>query len=206
MVSDVVHITKTLLEAWRYIFNAYDTEAAYEDFLRTLRREQTEPTEAMMNGLDFEERVYRAAEGKTIRKDANWRTGALAIADIIRGAQIQMTITRPIEVDGTTYLLKGVLDALKAGIIYDVKFLNKKLSNDNTDVAGKWLNCTQHPAYLYLVPEAREFQYLASDGEDVYIETYQRDQSPDIHEIIHDFLEYLKAEGLMDIFTERWQV
>ena len=126
----MVHITKTLLESWRYIFNSYDTDAAYDDFLKTLRREQTEPTEAMINGLEFEDRVYRAAAGKTIRSDANWRTGALAIADIIRGAQIQMLITRPIEVDGTTYQLKGVLDALKAGIIYDVKFLNKKLDNE----------------------------------------------------------------------------
>ncbi len=202
----MVHITKTLLESWRYCFNCYEgyEEEAYADFLRTLRREPSETTEAMMNGLTFEDRVYRAAAGKTIRSDAKWREGALKVAEVIKGAQIQVPISKPIEVNGTTYLLKGVLDALKAGVIYDVKFLNKGLGS--AEVYGKWLNCTQHPAYFYLVPEANEFQYLGSDGEDIYIETYQRDQSPDIHEIIQDFLEFLKAEGLMDVFAERWVV
>ena len=202
----MVHITKTLLESWRYCFSCYEgyEEEAYADFLKTLRREQTETTEAMLNGLAFEDKVYRFAEGKTVRSDAKWRTGAAALADIIRGAQIQVPISRSIEVDGNTYLLKGVLDALRAGVIYDVKFLNKSIGS--ADIYGKWLNCTQHPAYFYLVPEATEFQYLGSDGEDIYIETYQRDQSPDIHEIIHDFLEFVRSEGLMDVFTERWAV
>ena len=202
----MVHITKTLLESWRYCFSCaegYEDEA-YADFLKTLRREPSETTEAMLNGLAFEDRCYRAAEGKTIRSDAKWREGALKVAEVIKGAQIQVSISRPIEVDGTTYLLKGVLDALKAGVIYDVKFLNKSLGS--ADVYGKWLNCTQHPAYFYLVPEAHEFQYVGSDGSDVYIETYQRDQTPYIGEIIHDFLEFLKGEGLMDVFAERWEV
>ena len=202
----MIHITKTLLESWRYCFSCAEgyEEEAYADFLSTLRREPSETTEAMMNGLIFEDRVYRAAAGKTIRSDAKWREGALKVAEVIKGAQIQVPISRPIEVDGTTYLLKGVLDALKAGVIYDVKFLNKSLGS--SDVYGKWLNCTQHPAYFYLVPEAHEFQYVGSDGSDVYIETYQRDQTPYIGEIIHDFLEFLKGEGLMDVFAERWEV
>ena len=202
----MIHITKTLLESWRYCFSCaegYEDEA-YADFLKTLRREPSETTEAMLNGLAFEDRCYRAAEGKTIRSDAKWREGALKVAEVIKGAQIQVPISRPIEVDGTTYLLKGILDALRAGVIYDVKFLNKSIGS--ADVYGKWLNCTQHPAYFYLVPEAHEFQYVGSDGSDVYIETYQRDQTPYIGEIIHDFLEFLKGEGLMDIFAERWEV
>lgn len=202
----MVHITKTLLESWRCCFSCHEgyEDEAYADFLRTLRREPVEPNEAMMNGLTFEDRVYRAAAGKTIRTDAKWREGAMKLAEIIRGAQVQVPISKPIEVDGRTYLLKGVLDALKAGVIYDVKFLSKSIGS--ADIYGKWLNCTQHPAYFYLVPEAHEFQYLSSDGEDIYIETYQRDQSPDIHEIIHDFLEFLKTEGLTDVFMERWVV
>lgn len=203
-VNNVVHVTKTLLEAWRYIFDARDTDQARDDFMATLRREPTDANEAMMNGLAFEDRAYRLARGETVRSDAKWLEGAGKVANIIRGAQIQVLVTRPIEVDGTTYLLKGVLDALKAGVIYDVKFLSKSMNN--FDVYGKWLNCTQHPAYFYLVPEAHEFQYLASDGEDIYIETYRRDETQYIGDIIHDFLMYLKAEGLTDLFMERWAV
>ena len=74
----MIHITKTLLESWRYCFSCAEgyEDDAYADFLKTLRREPSETTEAMMNGLTFEDRVYRAAEGKTIRTDAKWREGA----------------------------------------------------------------------------------------------------------------------------------
>lgn len=55
----MVHVTKTLLESWRYCFSCYEDyeEEAYADFLSTLRREPSETTETMMNGLTFEDRV-----------------------------------------------------------------------------------------------------------------------------------------------------
>ena len=151
-------MTQSLLSAWAYQFDCFEgcEDDAQAAFLRTLNREPGEVTEAMMNGRTFEDRVYRAAEGKTIRSDAKWREGALAIAEIIRGAQIQVKVSREIVVDGMTFLLYGILDALKAGVIYDVKFLSKSLSS--ADVYGKYLQSAQHPAYFYLVPEAREFQ------------------------------------------------
>ena len=198
------HMTKTLLEAWQYTFDCYEgcEDKAQEDFLRTLNRQPVEETEAMMNGRTFEERVYRAANGDTIRSDAKWRTGALAIADIIRGAQIQVLAKRDIVVDGMTFEVLGILDALKAGVIYDVKFLNKSMGG--TELYGKYLNCSQHPAYFYIVPEAREFQYLVSDGEDVYIETYLREHTRHIGEIIHAFLESVRGMGLLELYKEKW--
>lgn len=198
------HMTKTLLESWRYIFDCFEggEEGARDDFLRTLNRQPLEPNEAMINGQTFEERVYRLANGGTVRSDAKWLTGAQALADIIRGAQIQVLAKRDIEVDGMTFEVLGILDALKAGVIYDVKFLNKSMGG--VDLYGKYLNCSQHPAYLYIVPEAREFQYLVSDGEDVYIETYQREQTRCIGEIIHEFLESIKGMGLLDLYREKW--
>ena len=202
----MVHISKSLLEAWQYMYDCHEgfEDDAYESFLKTLRREPEEPTEAMQNGLEFEDRVYRLANGGTLRSDAKWQNGAKMLAELIKGAQIQVPLQRTIEVDGETYLLKGVLDALKAGIIYDVKFLNKSMSG--VDVYGKYLNCSQHPAYFYLVPEAREFKYLVSDGDDVYIEAYSREQTRHISEFIHDFLEDMRAKGLMDVFREAWAV
>ena len=197
-------MTQSLLSAWAYQFDCFEgcEDDAQAAFLRTLNREPGEVTEAMMNGRTFEDRVYRAAEGKAIRSDAKWREGALAIAEIIRGAQIQVKVSREIVVDGMTFLLYGILDALKAGVIYDVKFLSKSLSS--ADVYGKYLQSAQHPAYFYLVPEAREFQYLASDGDEVYIETYQRDQTRGINEIIHDFIVSITSQGLLELYKEKW--
>ena len=198
------HMTKTLLEAWQYTFDCFEglEDDAQADFLRTLNRQPVPETEAMLNGRTFEDRVYRAANGDTIRSDAKWRTGALAIADIIRGAQIQVFARRDIYVDGMTFEVMGYLDALKAGTIYDVKFLNKSMGG--VDLYGKYLNCSQHPAYFYIVPEAREFQYLVSDGEDVYIEAYRREESRHIREFIHDFLESIRGMGLLDLYKEKW--
>ena len=76
---------------------------------------------------------------------------------------------------------------------------------------GKWDTAVGgHVSYGESVVEAvyREaFEELRlMEFNPIYIETYQRDQSPDIHEIIQDFLEFLKAEGLMDVFAERWVV
>ena len=198
------HMTKTLLESWQYTFDCFEEgeEQAREDFLRTLNRQGAEITEAMQNGQDFEDRVYRLANGETVRSDARWLTGAQAIADIIRGAQIQVVARRDIEVDGMTFEVMGILDALKAGVIYDVKFLNKSMGG--VDLGGKYLNCSQHPAYFYIVPEAMEFQYLVSDGEDVYIETYLREQSRHIGEFIRDFIASIKGMGLLDLYKAKW--
>ena len=201
------HLTKTLLEAWQYTFDCHEgfEEDAYADFLRTLNRQPLEPTEAMLNGQAFEDRVYRLANGGTVRSDAKWLNGARALADIIRGAQIQVLAKRDIEVDGMTFEVLGILDALKAGTIYDVKFINKSISGgEPPHLYGKYLNCSQHPAYFYIVPEAREFQYLVSDGETVYIEAYQREQCRHIGEIIHAFVESICGMGLMDLYKAKW--
>lgn len=200
------HMTKTLLESWQFCFDCHEgfEEQAREDFLRTLRREPTEPTEAMMNGHLFEERVYKLANGGTLRSDTRWFNGARAVADILRGAQFQVLAKRDIEVDGMTFEVLGILDALKAGVIYDVKFLNKSMGG--ADLAGKYLSCSQHPAYFHIVPEAREFQYLVSDGEDLYIETYRREQSRPIGEFIHDFIKSLRGMGLLDLYREKWKL
>ena len=197
-------MTQSLLSAWAYQFDCFEgcEDDAQASFLRTLRREPGETTEAMLNGQTFEDRVYRAANGETIRSDAKWRTGALAIADIIRGAQIQVKVSREIEVDGMTFLLYGILDALKAGVIYDVKFMSKSMGG--VDVYGKYLESAQHPAYFYLVPEATEFKYLLSDGEDLYIESYRREDVRPISAFIHEFIDSIRQQGLMDLYKEKW--
>ena len=198
-------MTQSLLSAWAYQFDCFECceDNAQAEFLRVLRREQGEQTEAMLNGISFEDKVYRAANGAAIG-DAKWRTGALAIADIIRGAQIQVKISREIEVDGITFLLYGILDALKAGTIYDVKFMNKSMNS--ADVYGKYLDSAQHPAYFYLVPEASEFTYLLSDGDDLYIETYRREDTLPISSFIHDFIGSIRQQGLMELYKEHWRL
>lgn len=197
-------ITQSLLSAWAYTFDCYEggEEDAWKDFMSTLKREPKEQSEAMLNGIEFEKAVYAVANGDRPRIRKGWENGVRQIAEIIKGAPIQVKAQRDIKVDGMTFLVYGILDALKAGTIYDVKFVNKKIGG--IELAGKYLESAQHPAYFYIVPEATEFQYLVSDGEDVYIETYRREDTQNIGDIITHFVDSLRMENLIDIYREKW--
>lgn len=199
-------ITQTLLSSWLYTFNCAEgyEEEANDDFLRTLRREPGEQSEAMLNGIKFENSVYALARNpQDMTVWPNWKAAASKVADIIRGGQIQVKVQRNITVGNDTYLIYGILDALKAGTIYDVKFSSKGFGS--AELAGKYLESPQHPAYMYCVPEAFAFKYLVSDGQDVYIETYTRKMTPDIGEIIRNFRTDLRARGLEEIYLEKWE-
>lgn len=197
-------ITQTLLASWLYTFNCTEgyEEEAEEEFIRTINRERTEPNEAMLAGLEFEDGVYRMANGLAeVRSE--WEEGTRKIADIIRGGQIQVRVQREIIADGKEYLLHGICDAVKAGTIYDVKFTTKPFSG--ADLAGKYLESPQHPAYLYCVPEAMRFVYLVSDGHELYTEEYTRRNSAYIGDIIARFRRDIAFRGLESVYAEKWR-
>lgn len=202
-------ITQSLVSAWAYTFDCFEIceEDAMQDFLRTLRREEGTETEAMRNGKDFEREVYLEAAGYHRTPHPKWEPGIKAVAQVIQGAPVQVKCSRPLEVDGESFLVYGILDALKAGVIYDVKFKNKPFSNSESDpgVYGKYLSSAQHPFYFHIVPEAYEFQYLLSDGTELYIETYRRVDVRSAESIISEFMRSIRGMGLLDLYKEKWQ-
>lgn len=197
-------ITHSLLSAWSYVFGCWEDgkEAAYEDFLRTLNRLPSEETEAMRDGKAFEEEVYKEAAGLPRKPHPKWESGIKKVAAYIRNAPVQVRVKREIQVDGVTYLVYGILDALKAGVIYDVKYVTKSFGS--VDLAGKYLDSSQHPAYFYMVPEAYEFNYLVSDGTDLYKETYTPANTRPIADIIAEFIRSIDGMGLLDLYKEKW--
>ena len=197
-------ITQSLLSAWSYLFDCYEgcEEDAKTDFLNALNRVPKEKTQAMLNGIEFESEVYRQAHGLSREPHEKWETGIRKVAKIIGSAPVQVKAKREIAVGGMTFLVYGILDALKAGVIYDVKFYNKSLGAD--DVYGKYLGSPQHPTYFYIVPEATEFRYLVCDGEDVYEESYDKENTRDIGEIIGHFIDWLAQEDLLTVYKEKW--
>ena len=196
-------ITHSLLSSWLYAMkdNPFEDSTTernpFDEFMKTLRREPTETTDAMQKGINFENLVTAITEGNGDRTN-NWYEAAERIARIVQGGQLQYKAFKEIKVNGMTFLLYGRLDALKAGVIYDIKF------SGNYD-AGKYFTSTQHPTYLELVPEAKEFTYLISNGSGVWAETYRREETPSIIPIISDFIEWLSVFGLMDIYQEKWK-
>ena len=195
-------ITHSLLSAWLYAMkgNPYEdltTEKdSFQDFLKVLNREPTQTTEAMQNGIDFEDLVTAILSGAG-DPEHRWYSAAKKVAAYIKGGVLQFNAYRLLEVDGTEILLHGRLDALAGGKVWDIKF-------SKTYDRGKYLESTQHPVYLKLIPEAKEFTYIISDGNTVWTETYRRDETGDVCQTISEFLAWLRTMALLDLFKEKW--
>lgn len=224
-------ITQSLLSSWLYVFNCFEgcEDDAMDTFLCQLRREPEELDEEhqknIQNGIEFEALVTDIATGRFqpefetdgeackssygngelmgYEKYPKWYRGASEIAAFLKGAQFQVRAQREITVDGMTFLVYGILDALCAGTISDVKFKNKSFGS--LDLAGSYLDSPQHPLYFYLVPEARLFRYLVSDGSDIYIEQYEPEDCITAGDLILQFVQFLKANSLLETYMQYWQ-
>lgn len=219
-------LTHSLLSSWLHgikenPFEDATTERdAYSEFLDYLNKVETPPTEAMLNGMEFEKLVTDIATGRfvpefetdgTVNKSSygngelmgydkypRWYDAACKVADIVRGGQFLYKAKKIVTVGGIEFLLYGRLDVLKAGTIYDIKFTK------NYD-RGKYFGSTQHPMYLKLIPEAREFTYLISNGTDVWTETYTPTETRSIFPVISDFTDWLVDHDLWKIYAEKWE-
>ena len=194
-------MTHSLLSSWLYAMKSSPYEDAttekdpMEEFMLTLRREPTPVTQAMQNGLDFEDLVTDIVNGDV--SDHEWYNAAAKVAQRVQGGVLQYKAKREIVVGGLVLLLYGRLDCLKAGDVLDIKF-SKGYER------GKYISSTQHPVYLELIPEAKQFVYIVSNGFEVWTETYRREETADIKPIIADFLEWLATMDLLDLYKEKW--
>ena len=195
-------ITHSLLSSWLYSLRENPNEDmetekdAREEFLKVLRREPVEATEAMQNGVDFENLVTACIQGAGDRSN-KWFDAASAVANELRGAQLQLVASKRVLIAGQEYVLYGRFDALKAGVISDIKF-SKGYEK------GKYFDSTQHPMYMFLMPTAQEFTYIVSNGSFVWHETYTREETKDIFPTITAFLTWLEDTGLLDLYREHW--
>lgn len=197
-------MTHSLLSSWLYAMKSSPYEDLtserdpYGDFLKTLRREPTETTQAMQNGIDFENMVTDIVNGVEVDSDEKWYDAACKVAKIVSGGQLQYKAKKRITVSGVPILLYGRLDVLKAGEIIDIKF-------SSGYERGKYFDSTQHPVYLELIPEAYQFTYLITNGSDVWKETYRREETHSMIPTIEYFLAYLKDSGLWEEYAKHWE-
>ena len=195
-----IRITQSLLSSWEWTFKK---ESGWDDFLATLHREKKPPTEAMLDGIRFENVLNAVLNGEQITEDNEWFAPITEMADELCGSQQQVTLFRDIEVDGQPILLHGVLDYLREGIIWDCKFSKRYGSNG---VLNKYLSSPQCPLYLTLCPEVFKFIYIISDGKYVYREVYPREIMPPIEPTIKNFLKFVDNYGLRETLEEKWSV
>lgn len=202
--NDRYLITTSLLNSWAYIWNCVDgvkeaetdkisfdeklynkQKNAYEGFVSALNRIKTPTNEFMQLGIDFEKDCY---DGKT------------EFSKIIENGQFQVVGMKEIEVDGMKFLMYGILDVLKAGVIYDIKRVIKYSR-------PKYINSFQHNFYFCLYPNVKEFTYLIYDGYKYHKESYYDvEKAQDIIDgAIRDFINYLKERNLLEIYKEKWK-
>ena len=187
-------LTQSLLSSWQYTMK----DGTMEEFQSALRRERKPQTPAMLDGIRFENLVQSVCEGQELDSAHEWYKPVRQISGIVRDGQYQVKASREIMVNGVCFVCYGVLDFLKAGIIYDTKF-------SKTYKVGKYLDSPQHPMYFYLCPEVREFQYLISDGKWIYREVYRPDEVQPIEKTIRAFMEWLDRTNNVRLFCENWQ-
>lgn len=203
-------ITQSLLSAWNYAYSCSEDgfDGAMKSFLCVLRCEpedlSEEQQEKIDNGIAFESMVYATATGAPCDINKKWAHGISQIADIVMGSQFQVRIHKPITVNGMRFEIHGVLDALRAGVIYDIKFKNKSFSS--YDPVGDYRESPQHPFYFYLVPNAEKFIYVISDGDDIYLEQYLPEETVSAEKIIAEFMHFLESSNLMDTYKAHWQI
>lgn len=196
MQINKLRVTQSLLSSWLYVFKKDD---GYEDFLRTLNREKKQPTQAMLDGIRYENCLNNILNGQPLPMDHEWHDPLLEMAVELQGSQQQVVLFKDTMVDGQPILLHGVLDYLREGHIWDCKF-------SKTYRLNKYLDSPQTSMYLALVPEAFDFTYIVSDGKWVYREKYPRDIVPPIEPTIKLFIDFLKKHDLYKIFEEKWRV
>lgn len=189
------YITPTLLNSWQYNIK----NGTLEDFIKVLNKEEFKPTESILKGFEYEKYMQENFE------------------ETLNGAY-QVKVSKEYD----DYLLYGIVDCLKGGIIYDYKYTKHY-------EVGKFFNNHQTLMYLEMIPEAKKMVYLITDkfvkemplsaplnyeycGEyeykvgDVYREEYTKDMfSETIDSILHKFEQWLKQYNLFDLYTEKWK-
>lgn len=187
------YITPTLLNSWSYCIK----NGTLEDFIKVLNKEEFEPSKSIIKGYEFEAYMQENYE--------ETKNGAY-----------QVKVSK----EYGDYLLYGIIDCLKGGIIYDYKYTK------NYDV-GKFFNNHQTLMYLEMIPEASKMVYLITNKcdkieyaennfqdvksieyevGDIFREEYTKDMFPEtIDSVLHKFEQWLKAYNLFDLYTEKWK-
>lgn len=193
-------LTHTLLESWRRATDPEADETAFASFLDVLERKKRPKTAAMLAGIAFESTVNSYVKDQAAElEDERMAKAVIQFGNRLRGSQLQVRAEKPVEIDRIPFLLVGVADALHAGILYDIKRVQRY-------EYGKYFESTQHPMYMELFPEALRFDYLIFDGAYCYREQYRRGDFQPIQDTIRSFARYLNDADLMDTYKKFWEV
>jgi len=113
-------ITASLYNSYKYFLSCSDEnyEQKKEEFIKTLRREKSEPTAIMQRGIDFENQIQAYTKGGKAANEV-----VREIGDIVKGGLWQQKVSGEISVGKWELFLYGIMDTCKQDTIFDIKRL-----------------------------------------------------------------------------------
>lgn len=187
-------ITPSLYYA--YYWYAVREYGEKEDFLKVLRKEKTEPTDIMLDGIAFENNIKNLCN----KEETEGEETENQIANIVRGGFWQQRVKKELE----DYLLYGICDVIKGDTIYDIKFC-KQYSD------GKYNDSIQHLVYMYC-SGMRKFSYLIgsqSKKNEIYIEehSWNDDSENELKSKIFEMISFIEGnKEFKKAFYDNWRV
>lgn len=161
-------ITPSLYNAYTYYaktnFEIYGDKAeeieakALQDWLNTLNKVKTPTNEILQRGIDFENAVRAITDGYPAEHE-----NAADVAEIVKDGMWQVKLSKNVG----NYVLYGIADVIKRDTVYDIK---RVTSYD----CPKYEQSIQHLIYLEC-SGLENFEYLVSDGKNLYREYYHKD-------------------------------
>ncbi len=196
-----LYLTQSLLSNWRYFLNCEEaySDSAYQSFLSALRREKTEPSKAMLDGIAFEDAINATVRGESPEVNPKWENAVKKFSRICAGGQSQTPVSGTLHVSGLEIAVYGLCDYVKAEVIYDIKKVTRY-------EYGKYFTSPQHPMYLRFLPEAKKFVYLIFDGSHTYQEVYRPGDFPPIEDTVAEFIHWLREMNLFSEYEKYWSM
>lgn len=210
-------ITPSLYSAWHFYakpqFDRTDEQeqAARAEFIRALKKESGEPTDAIRRGVLFEQMIMQGVDkGKVLLPDELDSKGkplfnpdkydtqcAQHIADMVRGGVFQIKSGRELPSGNFIY---GVADCILLNGGGDFKYVGEY-------EMGKYQKSIQHLAYMYIW-NLPQFYYFVADGSPIpFIEPYMWNEGSLalLDSRIAEMVWWINQDAeLRQIFDEKW--
>lgn len=182
-------ITPTLYSDYLWYISS---EQDKSEFLSRLRKEPQKTTDAMRRGIEFESNVWAACNGVPCEEPT-----VTEAADILKGSLYQQKFSKNID----DFVLDCRADFVRGNTIFDTKRVS------SYDI-GKYADSLQHGISLVCMPTAERFQYVISDGNNLYTEDYYRTPTTEQEVIgkVREMYNWFKQDPeIWDAFHNHWQ-
>lgn len=189
-------ITPSLYSAYHYYVNSDVDDIS--QMLAVLNREPLPQTEAMKQGINFENEVYYVistgirSDNPKINELANLILGEKGFKYCATQHRVSKMLTENVEVH-------GVIDIITPIKIYDLK----RVQNYNL---GKYENSIQHLIYMFCT-DIPQFEYLIYDGSSIFSEYYHfnDDKLNDLKTRVNTMIEFFMSyEDFKKPFIKNW--